>query len=109
MSADGEALELSRCAGCGARFLPTDGSCPRCGSTDVHPYRAPSLGTVLAATEMTSPAEGWHAPHRLALVELAESVRLFAIVDGELPTAGDVVAVRREGEVYRARTEPSPA
>jgi uncharacterized OB-fold protein len=103
---NGEVLELSHCESCGARFLPTDGACPRCGSTQVRPYSAPALGTVLAATELTSPAEGWHAPHRFALVEMPESVRLFAIVDGPLPTAGVVVAVRREGEVYRARTEP---
>lgn len=106
MTENGEALELSRCESCGARFLPTDGACPRCGSTHIQSYSSPALGTVLAATEMTSPAEGWHAPHRLALVEMPEAVRLFAIVDGALPTPGALVAVRREGEVYRARTEP---
>ena len=108
MTANGEVLELSHCEACGARFLPTDGACPRCGSTRIQAYSSPALGTVLAATELTSPAEGWHAPHRLALVEMPEAVRLFAIVDGPLPTAGDLVAVRREGEVYRARTEPQP-
>jgi len=108
MTPELESIELSRCDSCEARFLPTEGSCPRCGSTSVRSYTAPSLGTVLAATEMTSPAEGWHAPHRLALVELAESVRLFAIVEGPLPSAGTVVAVRKDGEVYRARTEPGP-
>ena len=99
-------LELSRCEACRSRFLPTDGACPRCGSTDVRPYSAPALGTVLAATELTAPAEGWHAPHRLALVEVPEAVRLLAIVDGPLPARGALVAVRRDGEVYRARTEP---
>jgi uncharacterized OB-fold protein len=106
MSANGEALELSHCQSCGARFLPTDGACPRCGSTRIEPYSSPALGTVLAATEMTSPAEGWPAPHRLALVEMPEAVRLFAIVDGALPAPGAIVAVRREGAVYRARSEP---
>ncbi len=106
MSAGTETLELSRCGACRARFLPTDGACPKCGSTDLHPYATPALGSVLAATELTSPAEGWPVPHRLALVEMPEAVRLFAIVDGELPTAGTVVSVRRDGEVYRARTEP---
>jgi uncharacterized OB-fold protein len=107
VSAGTETIELSRCEACSARFLPTDGSCPRCGSTDVHPYASPALGTVLAATELTSPAEGWHAPHRLALVEVPEAVRLLAIVDGPLPTAGTLVSVRKDGEVYRARSEPA--
>jgi uncharacterized OB-fold protein len=106
MSSTPEGLELSRCGTCKARFLPTDGGCPRCGSADVHPYPSPALGTVLAATELTSPAEGWPAPHRLALVEMPESVRVLAIVDAPPPVAGTIVSVRRDGEVYRARTEP---
>ncbi|MGI0130702.1 MAG: Zn-ribbon domain-containing OB-fold protein [Thermoplasmata archaeon] len=108
MTAIPETLELSRCEACRARFLPTDGACPACGSIDVRAYVAPALGTVLAATELTSPAEGWTSPHRLALVELPEAVRLFAIVDGSAPAPGAVVSVRRDGEVYRARAEPEP-
>ncbi len=99
-------IELSRCEGCRTRFLPTDGPCPRCGSSDVRSYPSPSLGTVLASTEMTNPPAGWAAPHRLALVELPESVRLIAIVEGPLPAPGTVVAVRLDGPVYRAVSEP---
>jgi len=103
-----ETLEFSRCEACRSRFLPTDGgACPRCGSTEVAPYRAPALGTVLAATELAYPSEGWQAPHRLALVEMPESVRLIAIVDGPLPSARALVSVRRDGAVYRASTEPA--
>jgi len=109
MSAPVETIELRRCGACQARFLPTDGGCPKCGSTDVQPYWAPALGTVLAATELSAPAPGWHAPHRLALVEFAESVRLLAVVEGALPAPGSIVAVRRDGDIYRARPEPGPA
>ncbi|MGI0070462.1 MAG: Zn-ribbon domain-containing OB-fold protein [Thermoplasmata archaeon] len=108
MTAASEALELSRCEACRARFLPRAGACPKCGSSDVLPYSSPSLGTVLAATELTAPAEGWTSPHRLALVELPEAVRLLAIVEGPMPALHTVVSVRRDGDVYRARTEPSP-
>jgi uncharacterized OB-fold protein len=101
-----ETLELSRCEACQSRFLPTDGACPKCGSTNIQPYTVPALGAVLAATELTAPAEGWHSPHRLALVEMPETVRLLAVVEGDLPTAGTVVSVRKDGDVYRARTEP---
>jgi len=100
-------VELSRCEACRARFVPTDGPCPRCGSTDVHPYEADPLGTVLASTEMTNPPPGWPAPHRIALVELPESVRLLAVVDGPPPAPATVVSVRRDGAVYRARSEPA--
>jgi uncharacterized OB-fold protein len=104
-----ETLEFAACEACHARFLPTGGPCPRCGSRDVRPYSTPPLGVVLAATEVTTPAEGWKPPHRLALVEMPQGVRLLAIVDGDVPASGDVVAVRRDGEVYRARPEPTAA
>jgi uncharacterized OB-fold protein len=108
VSAPTETLPLSRCESCGARFLPTDGSCPRCGAVAIVPYDVPALGTVLAATELTSPAEGWSSPHRLALVELPDAVRLIAIIEGPLPVPHTIVALRREAGVYRARTEPEP-
>jgi uncharacterized OB-fold protein len=106
VTATGEGLVLSRCESCRSRFLPTDGPCPRCGSLDVRAYTAPALGAVLAATELTTPAEGWKAPHRLALIEVPESVRLIAIVDGPLPTVGDVVSIRHDAGVYRASPDP---
>lgn len=99
-------IELTRCGACQAEFLPTDGPCPRCGSTDGHPFPSPASGRVLAATELVHPAHGWESPHRLALVELPGAVRLIAIVDGSLPQLEAIVSVRREGEVYRARAEP---
>jgi uncharacterized OB-fold protein len=108
MSVPGDTIELSRCGACQTRFLPTDGACPKCGSNDVQPYTAPALGTVLAATELTAPAEGWASPHRLALVELPENVRLIAVVEGSLPAPGIVVSFRKEGDIYRARAEPGP-
>ncbi len=100
-------IELTRCTSCHARFLPTDGPCPRCGSSDCSPYSVSVLGNVLAATELHYPASGWHAPHRLALVEMADAVRVLAIIEGGLPSPGDLVEVRREGDVYRARPEPA--
>jgi hypothetical protein len=40
------------------------------------------------------------------LVEVADAVRVLAIVEGGLPLPGDLVEVRRDGDVYRARAEP---
>ncbi len=93
-------LEISRCAACHSRFLPRAGACPRCGSAEVTPHSVPGRGVVLAATELTAPARGWNAPHRLALVEIAEGVRVLALVPGPLPAVGDTVEVGREGERY---------
>jgi hypothetical protein len=100
-------FEISRCDACQLRYLPTDGPCPKCGARKALALPVPALGTVLVATELLYPASGWTAPHRLALVEVAESVRLLAIVEGALPSSGDVVAVRKDGDVYRVRAEPS--
>jgi uncharacterized OB-fold protein len=101
-----ETIELAQCGACQIRFLPTDGPCPRCASAEVELYLAPAIGRVLAATELVVPAEGWASPHVLALVEVADAVRLLAIVDGETPAPGVVVSVRTDGNVFRARTEP---
>ncbi len=106
MTPEPNGVELSVCSSCQTRYLPTDGPCPRCGSDQFSPYHDPGLGTVLSSTELVHPAAGWESPHRLALVELPQSVRLLAVVDGSLPSAGSLVAVSRDGELYRARPEP---
>jgi len=107
MSAPVEGLELSRCSSCQARFLPTDGPCPRCGSTESQPYGIPPLGKVLCATELVHPAAGWESPHRLAFAEFPESVRVLVVIEGDLPAVGSAVTARRDGEIYRARSEPA--
>ena len=103
----GLSLELMRCQACHTRFLPSDGPCPRCGSSHCDAISASAVGKVLASTELQYPAAGWHAPHRLALVELTDGVRVLAIVDGPLPLAGALVEVQRDHDVYRARPEPT--
>lgn len=99
-------LLISRCPSCTLRYLPRAGPCPKCGSFEVVPMSIPPQGTVLAATELANPAAGWPTPHRIALVEVAESVRLLAIVDGPVPAAGTLVTVNRDGETYRIRSPP---
>ena len=94
-------LVLSQCDACHSRFLPSDTPCPKCGSTRISAFPVPAHGRSIAATELSTPAPGWTAPHRLALVEVADGVRVLAIVDGELPAAGAAVEVRLAGPVYR--------
>jgi len=69
---------------------------------------------VLAATELSVPPAGFEAPHRLALLEAAEGVRILAVVRGPLPEIGRTVEVLRDGEQYivveePARTDAAPA
>ncbi len=109
MSASAPDLVVARCASCHGRFLPRPGPCPRCGSTDVTPEPVPPDGVVLAATELTAPAAGWPTPHRLALVGLAEDVRVLAQVLGPLPAIGAAVTVRVQEGRYLLRTGPDRA
>ena len=97
-------LEIARCAACHSRFLPRPGACPRCGSAEVSPHAVPATGVVLAATELTAPARPFSAPHRLALVEVAEGARLLALVHGPLPAVGDTVPVGRTADRYTVTT-----
>jgi hypothetical protein len=99
-------LAIARCEHCHGRFLPHPGPCPRCGSTDLVPGEIPPSAQVLAATELLAPAPGWPSPHRLAIVEGAESVRILAVVSGPLPALGSVVRVQRAGELYEIASDP---
>ena len=100
-------VELARCRSCHARFLPGDGPCPRCGSSDCVSYSTSAVAKVLAATELHYPATGWSAPHRLVLVELPDAVRVLAIADAPLPVPGALAEIQRDGDVYRAHPEPT--
>jgi uncharacterized OB-fold protein len=113
VSAPPTGLLVEGCRSCHSRFLPRPGRCPRCGSDAVGPQRIPARGTVLAATELSVPPAGFEAPHRLALLEAAEGVRILAVVRGPLPEIGRIVGVLRDGEQYivvdeEARSESAP-
>jgi uncharacterized OB-fold protein len=101
-------LAIIRCGHCQARVLPHPGLCPRCGSAELIPAEIPPQAAILAATELLAPAAGWTSPHRLAILEAAESVRILAIVRGPLPDVGTVVVVRRSGELYEVPGSPTP-
>lgn len=97
---------VTRCESCHGRFVPRPGPCPYCGSRQVGPEALPPEGRVLAAIELASPSAGWPAPHRLALVELAQAVRVLALAPDPLPTVDDLVGIERDGEVYRVVERP---
>ncbi len=107
MSTSSADLELATCATCHLRFLPGGPACPRCASRTLTTVRVPAVGVVLASTEVLYPSEGWAAPHRLALVEVAEAVRLLAVVEGPLPAAGASVGLEAGTDHLTARTATS--
>lgn len=106
MSGSSPTVELARCGTCHLRFVPADGVCPRCASAEVTTFRVPALATVLAATSIVYPSAGWPSPHRVALVELAEAVRLVAIADEPLPAAGEIVELFAGPTAFRVRRAP---
>lgn len=102
MSVEPLPLSLSRCPACHLRYVPRDGPCPKCGASRAEPYAVPPAGRVLAETDLSVPPPGWVAPHRLALIEVADGVRVLAVVVGGPLTPGDEVRVTLDGAVYRA-------
>ncbi|MCI4322261.1 MAG: hypothetical protein L3K05_08165 [Thermoplasmata archaeon] len=104
---DSPPLVIVRCGHCQGRFLPHPGLCPRCGSGELTRTEIPPEAAVLAATELLAPSAGWASPHRLAIVEGAESVRILAIVRGQLPAVGAVVTVRLVAELYEVLASPA--
>lgn len=98
-------LVLTRCDACHTRYLPSDSPCPKCGSLLTQPYPVPDVGRTVAVTELAAPAPGWTAPHRLALLEVADGVRVLAVVEGPLPAIGEALHVQLDGDVYRARAD----
>ncbi|MGI0053345.1 MAG: Zn-ribbon domain-containing OB-fold protein [Thermoplasmata archaeon] len=103
-----EPIRVQRCGACHSRFLPRAGLCPRCGSGAVTAEVIAPLGRVIAATELTAPAAGWSAPHRIALVEIGSGVRLLAVALDRRPTSGEEVVVRRAGDHFEI-TPTTPA
>ncbi len=99
-------LQLGKCPGCHARFVPTDGPCPRCGSAGTETYAARGVGRVLAATALEVPPPGWPSPHLLALVEVEDGVRLLVAPDPPLPEVGALVQVVADGAIYRGHPMP---
>jgi uncharacterized OB-fold protein len=105
---DPATILVRRCSNCHSSSLPREGPCPRCGSPDVAPQSISSEGAVLASTELQNPSVGWSSPHRLALVELADSVRVLALVLGPLPEVGSRQRVERDGDRYVVRSAATP-
>ncbi|MBD0736164.1 bifunctional MaoC family dehydratase N-terminal/OB-fold nucleic acid binding domain-containing protein [Streptomyces sp. CBMA29] len=76
-------LLIQRCTGCGALRLPWLPGCNACGSPDWDTVPASGTGTVFSYVVMHHPPfPAFDPPYSVALVELAEGVRLLGNVIG---------------------------
>ena len=93
-------LLVQRCTACGALRHPPRPLCPSCRSLDWDTIEASGRGTVYSAVIPHHPPLPWFPePFSVALVELAEGVRLVTNVVGIDPhqvTLGMAVRVRFE-------------
>ncbi len=71
-------LEGQRCKDCGAVQFPPRGACGACRSQALETYRFSGRGTVYSFAEVAQAPKGFSGPYLVALVELAEGVRVTA-------------------------------
>jgi hypothetical protein len=81
-------LRIQRCGGCGALRHPPGPACPRCGSIGKAEYQvAAGTGTVYSyVVHRHPPVPGKKLPIIVALVELAEGVRMLGELTGIEPS-----------------------
>lgn len=75
---------LQRCNGCQRHIFYPRVVCPHCVSTDLGWLEPAGLGTVYSTTVVNRPADKG-GPYNVALIDLAEGVRLMSRVEGIAP------------------------
>lgn len=94
-------LRLQQCTACGTHRFPAGAVCPRCNSREARWVRASGRGTVFSwiVVRHPVPADVYAAdvPYTVALIDLAEGVRMVSNIAGCAPEAvraGMAVQVR---------------
>lgn len=75
---------LQRCNSCESHIFYPRVVCPHCASTDIAWLEPSGLGAVYSTTIVNRPDEKG-GPYNVALIDLAEGVRLMSRVDGIAP------------------------
>lgn len=73
-------LAGSRCEGCGAVAFPVRHVCGQCGSREQSSMTLAGRGSVVSTTHVVTPPAGFDQPIEVALVDLAEGPRVFALL-----------------------------
>ena len=94
-SIDGRVARLtgSRCETCGEVAFPARHVCGRCGGRKLSSSTLAGRGTVVASTHVLTPPAGFEHPIEVALVDLAEGPRVFALLTAPATTGAAVQAV----------------
>lgn len=86
-------LTGSRCERCGAIAFPPRQVCGQCGSRDQSAATLAGRGVVVSTTHVVTPPAGFDQPIDVALVDLAEGPRLFALLTAPAVAGTSVQAV----------------
>jgi len=86
-------LTGSRCQSCGAVAFPARQVCGQCGCRNVSPMTLAGSGSLVSTTHVVTPPAGFDAPIDVALVDLAEGPRLFALLTAPASLGTRVQAV----------------
>jgi uncharacterized OB-fold protein len=106
---DAETLEALQCPGCQELTAPPRLVCPACGRRELRPVALSGRGTLYSYTTIRVPPARFkgRGPYRVAVIELAEGIRLTGRLEGD---PGDEIAlgtpvrfdhVGEEGIVFR--------
>ena len=86
-------LAGSRCSSCGAVAFPPRSVCAECGGRDLTRALLAGRGAVVSATHVVTPPAGFDQPIVVALVDLVEGPRLFALLTAPAAPGSLVQAV----------------
>ena len=75
-------LRLQRCQSCSHVYFPPRPFCPECASRSVEWFKASGKGTLHSYVINHRPAPGFEAPYAIAVVMLAEGVKMMTNMVG---------------------------
>ena len=104
-------LRLQRCGRCGRHVFYPRAVCPHCSSADLEWVDASGRGSLYSFSVVHRAPPGFEAPYAVALVDLAEGVRMMAglvdvAIDGLEP--GQALEVAIQGDPALPYFRPSP-
>jgi uncharacterized OB-fold protein len=86
-------LTGSRCEGCGVVAFPARHVCGQCGSRELSSMTLAGSGSVVSTTHVITPPAGFDQPIDVAIVDLAEGPRMFALLTAPASPGTSVQAV----------------
>ena len=83
----------SRCEACAEVAFPARHVCGQCGGRSLSAMKLAGRGSVVASTRVDTPPTGFDHPITVALVDLAEGPRVFALLKSSASRGDQVQAV----------------